>query len=238
MKSYLRVLADIKEKYDIDVVLGEDLAAKELRYSEVKATVARDYVESFLHQELLVYSAETLRKSKLERIVICEKLASCGSKANGMAEMKKLIVPGRKNTIYLNIGNERDNLHRGTVHHEIFHAIDYSDDYWGYVDYEWEKLNPKGFEYGHDGYDHFEHYESDAPGFLSGYGTTAVHEDKAEYFKHLMINYSGVEKRASTDALVKMKVERLKALLRKFSPQFNEDFWEKRRPLSGPVYWL
>ncbi len=218
MNSYYRVLTDIKEKYGIDVVMGEDRRDKELAYREVNPKVARDYVESFLQQELSVYSAETLRKSKLERIVICEGLASCSRKLNGKADMTTIIVPGRKNTIYLNIGGERDNLHRGTVHHEIFHVIDYSDGHLRYGDYEWEKLNPIGFKYGSVLYEHYEHFEYESPGFLSGYATTASHEDKAECFKHMMINYAGVEERARRDVVVKLKTERLKARLRKIQP--------------------
>ena len=236
MKSYMRVLAEIKEKYDIDVVLGEDRLDINIAYNEVKPTKARDYIEFFLHKELLVYSEETLRKSKIGRIVVCQKLASRGQCANGVADMKLLIVPGRKSSIYLDISRDHDNLHRGTVHHEIFHAIDHSDDFWGYTDHDWPKLNPPEFEYGEREFNHVEEYER--LGFVSGYSTTAVHEDKAELFKYMMIDYAGVEKRSREDAYLKTKVDRMKVLLKKFSPQFDEDFWEKRRPLSAPVYWL
>ncbi len=237
MNSYYRAITDIKEKYDIDIAFGDDRREKEISYNEVNATRARNYVESFLHQELLIYSPETLRKSKLQRIVICENISTCRGKANGAAEMKKLILPGRKNTIYLDITTEHDNLHRATVHHEIFHAIDYSNRNWGgYDDYEWEKLNPPSFEYGSVKW--WKSYDYESPGFVNGYATSAVQEDKAECFAHMMVDYAGTEERASTDQFLDNKMKRLKLLLKNFNPQFNDDFWEKRRPLSGPVFWL
>lgn len=232
----MRVLADIKEKYDIDVVLGENRLDVDIAYLEVKPTKARDYIEFFLHKELLVYSEETLRRSKIGRIVVCQKLASRGQCANGLADMKLIIMPGRKSSIFLDISREPDNLQRATVHHEIFHAIDHSDDFWGYTDHEWPKLNPPDFEYGGVKLNHVEEYER--LGFVSGYSTTAVHEDKAELFKYMMVDYAGVEKRAREDFFLKTKVDRMKQLLGKFSPQFNEKFWEKRRSVSAPVYWL
>ncbi|MCC6978302.1 MAG: hypothetical protein IT343_08270 [Candidatus Melainabacteria bacterium] len=234
ISSYYRVLAEIKEKYDIDVVLAGERMDMDIAYKEAKPTKARDYIEFFLHKELLVYSEKTLRKSKIGRIVVCEKLASRGKCASGVADMKVIIVPGRKSTIYLDISRDHYNLNCGTVHHEIFHAIDHSDDFWRYIDHEWPKLNPSEFEYGSIELNHAE--ECERPGFVSRYSTSAVHEDKAEVYKYMMVDYAGVEKRARQDIFLKSKVERMKDLLKKFSPQFDEDFWEKRRKLSAPLY--
>jgi hypothetical protein len=234
MKSYYRVLADIKSKYDIDIVAGEDTLGLALGYSEAAPTTVRDYVEFFLHKELSVYTNDVIRKSKVGRIVLCKNVAKLGKLCNGAAEMKVLQLPFWKNTIYLNVQQSRSAYDRATIHHELFHAIDFHDDCWRYTDLEWPKLNTKDFQYGTVSYaENSKHTES---GFISVHGTSAVYEDKADLYAHMLVNYSGVEKQAASDPIIKSKMARMKELLRKFCPEYDDEFWQRRAAVSVDVY--
>lgn len=234
MKSYYRVLAEIKSKYNIDIVAGGDRLELEVGYNEAAPMAVRDYVEFFLYKELSVYSNELIRKSKVERIVVCKNLASLGRRCSGLADMKVLLVPFRKNSIYLSARQSKSNYDRATIHHEIFHAIDFHDDWSRYSDFEWPKLNVPQFKYGEIVYEN--NLPHDEHGFFSVHGTSAVHEDKAEIYAHMMVNYSGVEKRASGDPIVKAKMIRMKELLQKFCPDYDDAFWRQRERVSVPVY--
>lgn len=234
MKSYLRTLADIKEKYDIDVVIGEDRLEMEIGYVAPKPTIARDYIEFFLAKELSIYPKDIIKKSKVARIVLCDKIASCGRHYHGLADMKVLILPFKRNTIYLNVRSKRNSYDRATVHHELFHAIDFHDDWSRYTDFEWPKLNESGFEYAR--YLGGGNAPYDGNGFVSTYSKCAVHEDKAELYAHLIVNHSGVEARTRKDPILKAKTERIKQLLSKFSSAYNDDFWQRRITASVPVY--
>ena len=234
MKSHYRVLADIKEKYDIDIVSGADRHELNVGYNEAAPTAVRDYVEFFLHKELAVYANEVVRKSGVGRIVLCKNIATSGRPCNGIAEMKILQLPFWKNTIYLSVKESRSAYDRATIHHELFHAIDFHDDFWRYTDLEWPKLNAKDFQYGTIAYTGNSKYKEG--GFISVHGTSAVYEDKADLYAHMLVNYSGVAEQAETDPILKAKMARMKELLSKFSPQFDNEFWERRAADSISVY--
>lgn len=234
MKSYYRVLADIKEKYDIDIVSGGDRLELNVGYNAAAPAAIRDYVEFFLYKELSAYTNETIKKSKVGRIVLCKNVATVGKPCNGAAEMKVIQLPFWKNTIYLNVRQRRSAYDRATIHHELFHAIDFHDDFWRYTDLEWPKLNAKNFQYGNVAYaGNSKHTES---GFISVHGTSAVYEDKADIYAHMLVNYSGVERQAANDPIIKSKMARMKELLRKFCPAFDDKFWERRAAVSVDVY--
>ena len=75
--------------------------------------------------------------------------------------------------------------------------------------------------------DPFSSLPSSLPGFLTGYATSAVEEDKAEIFAHLMTDYEAVRKRATTDRVIHKKVLMLKSVLAKFCPDMDETFWDQ-----------
>jgi hypothetical protein len=76
-----------------------------------------------------------------------------------------------------------------TLHHEVFHFADLADDGSLTPDPEFQALNARGFVYGGGGRSLRSTWAarpSDIPGFVSGYATSAVEEDKAETFAFMM----------------------------------------------------
>jgi len=57
---------------------------------------------------------------------------------------------------------------------------------------------------------------------------SAVQEDKAEIFSHMIIQYEKLEQLSRTDVFLRKKIDRMKDLLRAFSPEFDQGFWEER----------
>ena len=67
------------------------------------------------------------------------------------------------------------------------------------------------------------------PGFLTEYSTTAVEEDKAEVFAHLIVHAVHVGERTERDKVLDAKVGRMKKLLGTFCGAMNAEFCEKVR---------
>src|SRR5205807_2349389 len=108
--------------------------------------------------------------------------------------------------------------------------IDLRDDGELYRDDGWAALNPKGFRYGTGGKEAqgdatVSLAEGAAPGFVSRYAMTAVEEDKAEVFAHMMVGYDRLEKRTQGDRVLGLKMGRMARLLKQFSPAVDGEFW-------------
>ena len=124
-----------------------------------------------------------------------------------------------------------DRWTRQTIHHELFHLIDWKDGV-VYRDPEWEKLNPPRFKYGSGGITLQKLSDRSAglpdlslKGFLNRYSMSGLEEDKAEIFANMMANYNEVNSRAESDPIIKAKMSQMKKLLYNFCPAFNEVFW-------------
>jgi len=107
------------------------------------------------------------------------------------------------------------------------------------VDPVWSQLNTKGFSYGLHGFDNV--YEQSStkvtnrfPGFISSYSLLNVAEDKAEVFSRMMLNLHEMECRAKDDAILGKKMDRLKLLVKEFSADVDDQFWQKIRYLNRP----
>lgn len=192
------------------------------------------YLEQVLTRELSIYSPKLIRRSRLNDIILCRKLASEGQRRGGLtcaAFMGSLGLPFIRNKIYLNIKGGGAWLYmRAAFHHELFHMIDYFDDINGYYDQKWKSLNRPGFVY------HKDRIEGQRAkpqlGFISEYAMDAVIEDKAEVYSYLLIDHKGTEKLAREDRILARKVVRMKELLHTFSREFDDDFWSKRDAAS------
>jgi len=128
---------------------------------------------------------------------------------------------------------------RSVIHHEFFHIIDYRDDGELYADRRWMDLNPVEFQYGSGGKNAQDDSSaslmtSDRPGFLNSYSRTGVEEDKAEVFANMIVNGGLLAGRASTDPVLRAKMERMKELLAKFCPEIDDTFWEAARRVERP----
>ena len=102
-----------------------------------------------------------------------------------------------------------------TIHHEIFHFADLADDGSLAPDPEWAALNAKSFVYGAGGRSLRSAWAarpSDLPGFVSGYATSAVEEDKAETFAFLVARPDAIHRDPILDAKVRLVKQRAAAL--------------------------
>jgi hypothetical protein len=197
----------------------------------------------FFVKELSIYSVGLINKTRLDRVVFCRDPKLKGTQVLGRASMVALpnefmwvrSVAFHKNTIYLDASKGQSLNERITIHHELFHAIDSQDDIWYYLDPEWLELNAPGFEYSR-GNNCRNEFKPGQEGFLTEYSMEAVHEDKAEVYGHMIVDYAGVERRAATDPIIKAKVERIKEILNSFSPHFDAQFWRQRAKASTPVF--
>ena len=177
--------------------------------------------------EFGLYPPGYVMQSKLKRVVLCRDLSFAGQVRNAVPEFGS-------DTLYLDVvrGAETPTYLRKVIHHEYFHIVDFRDDGEVYTDAAWAALNPAGFVYGSGGASAQDMATTSVltdkfPGFLNHYSTTGVEEDKAEVFANLIVDGAYVAERIKTDAVLKAKVARMKALLTRFSPDMNDAFWAR-----------
>jgi hypothetical protein len=214
-------LAELASYFGINIAMDTaNLHGSTVSWDSLPLSLREKGVE-LVASELSIYSPTLIRRCRLSQIVLCSNLKTKIGKSSGC-------VLSNGETLLLDVGSFEDNWRYGrlSVHHELFHAIDHNDDALGLLDPWWESLNAPGNVYSNE---LTENKLSDQPGFISTYSRHAVHEDKAELFCHLIVNYGNVEKRMRRDAVIARKVERLKELLYRFSNEFDESFWHKRR---------
>ncbi len=219
--TYRRSLAQVANHLGIKIVV--DTA------NHQSTTVSWDKLAPSLHapatnllvSELSIYPLAAIRKSKIGQIVLCSNLHKAGIGSAGCTLSKG-------STLLLDVSKFEENRRytRQCVHHEIFHAIDYNDDALELLDPWWDSLNAPGTRYSTEPIR--ENQSCNTPGFMSTYAMQAVHEDKAELFSHLIVNYGKVDSRSRKDSVLKKKVERMKQLLYQFDSEFHEEFWRKR----------
>lgn len=221
-------LAQLGKKFAVEIVTDHAEFSTQVAYSRPSHAQV-SICAGLLSRELEVYPVEIIRKSRLERIVICSNLKTYHREVAGLAEMGWFVI----DTIFLNADAVSKDYEyaRRTIHHELFHAIDYHDDLLKYVDPDWHRLNSEGYRKSPDRHVPY-NSPSDAIGFLSTHSMTAVYEDKAEVYAHLMVNYAELEARTRQDAVLARKVERMKELLYRFCQEFNESFWNRVRQRS------
>lgn len=175
--------------------------------------------------ELRKYPAEFVKKIKIKKIILADDLKFDGQ--------KRAAIPDFEHE-YLHLdpreGNYNKVYQQTVVHHEIFHIIDLLDDKELYEDKEWKKLNEAGFKYGDGGKnargsDQWP-LDDTLVGFLNKYSQSGVEEDKAEIYSNLMVRTKTVYARAEKDKILAKKVERMKKLLKTFSSDIDDKFWE------------
>jgi hypothetical protein len=130
---------------------------------------------------------------------------------------------------------------REAIHHELFHMIDHRDD--GTLeDWNWESLNGNQFRYRNEAVDEgFKppslEVDPNLGGFLNTYSMTAVQEDKAEIFAHLVVDGNEMEGLADRDPVIRAKVTRMKQILSRFCPDVGEGFWDAAKRIPRPTIW-
>jgi len=228
--------------YGLELVMDQGGGGFGFTYQKVDVYTAYEYL-AFLVQELSMYSVEAIKKAKVDKIVLCKEMLLKNRSICGMANVVPLpadltwirFLFFGKNTIFFD-ASKTDVDARCTIHHELFHAIDAYDANFVRLDPTWAQLNRPNFRY-NDEFPRATHQSAESLGFLSDYSMQAVHEDKAELFCNMIVNYSGVQAHAKYDPILRAKVKRIKDLTLKFSPEFNESFWKERELASVPIIY-
>ena len=231
-------LAALEKKFSIQVEVSE--AAFELKtlYAPITGAAAPpEAVESYgplLAQEFGLYPPELVKRVRLRRIVLCSQLAYDG-------QLRAAIPDFQHHTLFLDVarGAATPLYQRRVIHHEFFHIVDLRDDGKLYEDVTWSALNPEGFTYGRGGINaqgdaRMSLWTEEYPGFLTLYGRTGVEEDKAELFSFLLMHPADVAARSADDECLRVKVERLRALLTGFEKRLDANFWKRVATLERP----
>jgi hypothetical protein len=244
-------LLALGKQYGVKFITDDQLDCHDFSYDQPTQEQLNS-ARGIIVEELSVYPREAIEKTQIEQVILCTNLVVERKPAGGTLKVGLHYV----DTLFIDLEDlSTDEMHgRRTLHHELFHAIDFRDTWHGYVDAEWTRLQGDQFKYEFDAaaelhrwmgenpqeirprefddpYHRMSTSESDTPGFISDYARYSAAEDKAEVFCHLMVSYDRVMKRASKDAVLKRKVERMKELLLAYIPEMDETFW--KRKVSG-----
>lgn len=216
-ETYTEILDDLSESYGIGIEIEQlhDHARHAPLESHLRLGAA-----AILRSELTIYSPTVIKKSRLCKVVLCGGLRGVDPRCIALCSPH-----AGEMVIEFSCSKTDWRERRLAVHHEIFHHVDYFDDVLQFMDPWWETLNEKGFAYSQQ---HFGSLSSAPTGFASPYAMCAVHEDKAEVFSHMIVEYERLVQRSQSDQGLRRKIQRMKDLMRQFSPDFDEGFWEKR----------
>ncbi len=219
--THMPALVELGDKYKLTFVTDAHLDDDDLSFKAVDETQARIFVD-LLSSELAVYPPSVIHGSQVERIVLCNGLHANHNRVAGLATMGLFMV----DTLFLDAADMTRgwDYARKAFHHELFHAIDYHDDIWRYLDTDWFHLNSEGFQYDRMLCKDFNE-ACMRQGFVSTYSMTSIHEDKAEVYCNLIVDCARIEARAEQDPVLARKVERMKDLIQSFDHQMNSEFW-------------
>lgn len=206
----------------------------EINGYDAAPTVVASYLP-ILASEWGLYPQSLIKKTALRRMILCDGLTFAGQHRTAVPDFEN-------NDLYLDVARGRyDELYtRSVIHHEFFHIIDYRDDGELYADERWAELNPAGFRYGTGGRNAQDDpsvslMSNDRLGFLNGYSTTGVEEDKAEVFANMIVHGRQLAARAPVDPVLNAKMERMKELLKKFCTEMNDEFWDAAGKVARPA---
>ncbi len=222
-------LDDLGAKYHLRVeVLSSPLDWKGNGYAVHARPATGEQVDNYaptLIAEWSLYPPSFVKKAKVVKIVIGKDLA--------VNEQFRSAVPAFDGAaMYYDpvLGSSNTHYQRVVVHHEFFHMVDWR---MGTLapDYLWWSANPTSFHYGTGGANMRTSGVGDLtdtlPGFLTMYGTSAVEEDKAELFAHLIVDGDFVARRALVDPVLAKKISMLKVRMLKFDQAMDEQFWKR-----------
>lgn len=234
--DFRALLADIGERYEVEITWGDGPYRYDTDWGWVRADSAGDWeVEMFapvVADELSLYPPEFFKDAEIEGVILARDV---WVEQEGVARnvagyiFDSRIVASVSYTYKVNHRNKQ----RRYLHHLVWHQIDgLSGTLW--EDPEWVALNPEGFEYGlhskggvHDRSSESGLLSTEYPGFINRYGTGNVPDDKADLFAYLMVAHHWVEERAAEDPFLRAKVRMIKNRLAGFDSAFDDEFWEK-----------
>jgi hypothetical protein len=172
---------------------------------------------SRLGDEIRLYPDTLLKQIKLRQIVLCDELSFNATKCFSFTDVEQ-------GTIYMNVQtNVDDDRIRWTIHHELFHQLDYAGDSRLDPDPAWESLNPIGFRYFADA----ERLQTDPAaagretgikGFVNRYATASPTEDKAELYALLVVEPEEARRRLADDDVLRRKAAKIRQMIDAFGP--------------------
>lgn len=212
--EYLRVAK--KCGFTISYILPDRIAGDVLTPDEAKEVLPHFFAA------MDIFPVRFLQETKLNTVALCRNLRMNGQPAGGVATSTGVIV--------LNVP-----IHSHVIYHEMFHVADKQRN-----NVEWTKLNSKQFVYGGNMYnpdsdkmDKTDKRKMTAAkkdtdirkDFVSDYATTSEMEDRAETFAVMVTDPKQFEKLASANPVLKKKADKVKSIVREFSPGMSKDFW-------------
>jgi hypothetical protein len=181
--------------------------------------------EPTFNKEWSLYPASYVQKAEVHRIVFGVDLSMNG-------QIRAAVPAFDGDTMYYDpaLGSYNNHYQRLVIHHEFFHMVDRRMDRLS-RDAEWAKLNAPGFRYGSGGAAMRGSGVGDltdkVTGFVTRYGTSAVEEDKAELFAHMVVDGGYIKDRIAVDPILAAKVALLRRRLSNFDPSMGDEFWNR-----------
>lgn len=190
-----------------DVRAGQSGAGGNVHHGVVRPEELARFVR-WLDEEWSRYPACWFETAKLARVVFCRDLVLDGQRVGGF-------VDGGSRELYLETSADDEAHARRRMHHEFAHAFDGAT-VKGLDDPRWTTLNPPNFAYGSGGLSRVAdaaagRLETASFGFVTGYATASILEDKAELFAWLMTAPDDVRKLAAGDPYLAAKWDELRA---------------------------
>jgi hypothetical protein len=176
------------------------------------------------------YPASWIQNSGLKKIVLVKELAVQGQRRAATPDIGGYAM-------YYDPTYSGDYA-REVLHHEFDHLIHFKY-FNGYAtsDPTWLSYNPPGFSYGNGGASCYTPGncltgEHPVPGFVTGYGTSAVEEDKAELYAYLMTTtyYHHLQSWLPGDSYLTNKVNNYKQFIASHSPEMSGGYFDQINP--------
>lgn len=198
---------------------------QELSYELADSETAIANFSQLLQTELSKYTPQFLKRTGLETIYLVKNLKVANQYRSAMPSVNDEM------SIYFDISEKylKDTDHvKETIHHEISHVMEYY--IYGSFDWEdidWYSCNSADFVYGGgavEGYKNIDYSISKHPrqGFLNGYSTFGIEEDKAEIFANIMTEDDYMYGLTTSDAALDCKVKLYKSYIFAIDPKMYD----------------
>lgn len=223
-------IAAVAADYGLEIVIVEKHKEEKREGFNITAEpVSEDVLDRYaplFEREWRRYPKSLMARTKLFKIVIGADVKVLNQPRAAVPDF----VPGWY-WLDAQVGQRIPRYGKHVLHHDFFHMIDERDTPDGRRDAAWELLNPPEVKYGKGGWfmqkGNVGALREDLPGFLTEYATSAVEEDKAEVYGHLLGSPAFVRRRAAADPVLAAKIARVKELVKAFEPAMDDAWWAK-----------
>lgn len=190
-----------------------------------------------LVDEWAKYPLDWIRVTRVTGIALVTRL-NVGA-FNASATKRAALPDTVGEVMYYDIGYGTDDYAREVIHHEFDHLFTYNILGGAGNDPTWLSLNPPGFHYGNGGVlcyapGNCPEGPHVVPGFVTGYATSAIEEDKAETYGYLMDtnDYHALIGWIRSDGYLAAKVAYYKQFLCRLSSTMCGDYFDS---INAPV---